>query len=118
MKTIIINREEFKISAAFERVIDHVAKRGFGITSDFDEGSRARYRTNVVGSCRTIEQLEAATAGAVTKQYGPGPAAAEKAHPRARSFIVPTSARRLNLVVRKLRAPDFQTSDHKGETRC
>jgi hypothetical protein len=103
MKTITINRKEYKISAPLERAILRVWKDGPQAIGDFDEGRFRRYRVNHVA--RNERRLPTVTGGALKIVYVIDkeiPAKCLADRPRVRRWVMPVSKRRINLVVRKL----------------
>jgi len=106
MKTITINNKQHKISAALERAIVRVSLAGPLAISDFEEGV-GRNRKNPVAKARNLEDQTAGalTLALVTRGYLPSkiPAKCLKARPCVQKWVLPNT-RRLNLVVKKLRA--------------
>jgi len=111
MKTIIINRKEYNISAPLERVILQVWRDGPQAISDFDEGQYRRHRVNHVA--RNERRLPAVTGGALKIAYAVDrkiPAKYLADRPRVRRWVMPVNTRRINLVVRKLQEMEGLTA--------
>lgn len=103
MKTITINKKNFRITAGLERAILQVAAAGPQAISDFSEGQFRRHKVNHVASA--ARNLPAMTGGALQIAYagsGKVPAQSAKQRPRVMRWVLPADARRFNLVVRKL----------------
>jgi len=111
MKTIIINKQAFKVSAAMERAILRVADFGPQAIGDFDEGRYRRYRVNHVA--RNERRLPAMTGGALKIASAVDlklPAKCLADRPRVRRWVMPVNTRRINLVVRKLQEMEGLTA--------
>ena len=99
MKTIEINKEKHEVSAPVERIIKSIAAHGPAALSDFTQ-RRGRWMSNAAAQAHDLRR---ASAGAIEISYTTDDKLLRQ-RPRVQRWVVPSSKRRLNLVVKKLAA--------------